>query len=147
MFKSVMKEVCIMILLALAILSILGILFYEYIPASKTLPQMEAYITPENVKKEINEDVLNESTVVQTYSMDETEIKISKKQGDYKAGKQDPFADYLEKNNATATNASSAGTVSSGTTTQTQTQTQSGDQQQTGQTSDKGSFLPDRGTK
>lgn len=142
MLKSVIKEICIMLLLAIAILAILGVLFYEYIPASKTLPTMEAYTTPANVMEEINTDVLNESTIVQTYSMDDTEIKISKKQGDYKAGKQDPFADYITQSNATSTNTSSSGTTSARTTSESNTT--SG---QTQNTSDEGSYLPDRGTK
>lgn len=145
MFKSVMKEICIMIILAIAILAVMGVLFYEYIPASKTLPTLEAYKTPENVMKEIDEGVLDESTIVQTYRMDETEIKISKKQGDYKAGKQDPFSDYMTQNTASATNTSSSGSGSSSSGSSGTGSSQSGTSE--GGSSNQGGYLPDRGTK
>ena len=55
MIKSIIKEAFIMLLLCIAILLILGILFYDYIPTNKVIPEKEAYSTPNNVKEEINE--------------------------------------------------------------------------------------------
>ena len=57
MLKSVIKEIFIILLLSIAILLILGILFYEYIPINKVVPEKEAYTTPEEVKNEINEAI------------------------------------------------------------------------------------------
>ena len=54
MVKSVLKEICIILLLSVAILLILGIIFYEYIPINQTVPTREAYVTSENVKAEID---------------------------------------------------------------------------------------------
>ena len=51
MVKSAIKEIFIILLLSIAILLILGILFYDYIPINRVIPQKEAYVTPENVKK------------------------------------------------------------------------------------------------
>ena len=47
----ILKEIFIIILLALAIVLILGVLFYNYIPTNKLLPGQVAY-TP---TKEVNE--------------------------------------------------------------------------------------------
>ena len=57
MIKSVIKEIFIMILLGIAIILILGILFYDYIPSNKLVPVKEAYETPNDVKEEINEQI------------------------------------------------------------------------------------------
>ena len=50
MLKSVIKEIFIILLLSIAIVLILGILFYDYIPINKVIPDREAYTTPENVR-------------------------------------------------------------------------------------------------
>ena len=58
MFKSVIKEILIMLLLCVAIVLILGVIFYNYIPTNKAIPnKLAAYTTPENVKTEIEEEV------------------------------------------------------------------------------------------
>ena len=38
MLKTVLKETCIMLLLCVAIVLILGVVFYDYIPANKAIP-------------------------------------------------------------------------------------------------------------
>jgi uncharacterized SAM-binding protein YcdF (DUF218 family) len=38
MFKSVIKEILIMLLLCVAIVLILGVIFYNYIPTNKAIP-------------------------------------------------------------------------------------------------------------
>ena len=38
MFKSVIKEILIMLLLCVAIVLILGVIFYNYIPTNKVIP-------------------------------------------------------------------------------------------------------------
>ena len=50
MTKSILKEIIIVLLLCLAIILVLGILLYEYVPMSKTIPNQVAYTTPEEVK-------------------------------------------------------------------------------------------------
>lgn len=57
MLKSVIKEIFIILLLSIAILLILGILFYDYIPINRVVPQPEAYSTPDEVKNEIDEEI------------------------------------------------------------------------------------------
>ena len=58
MFKSVIKEILIMLLLCVAIVLILGVIFYNYIPTNKAIPnKLAAYTTPENVKTEIEEEL------------------------------------------------------------------------------------------
>ena len=70
MVKSILKEVFIILLLSIAILLILGILFYEYIPINRVIPEAEAYTTPENVLQELNENITESSEKVEvTYEV------------------------------------------------------------------------------
>ena len=57
MIKSVFKEVSIMLLICLAIVLVLGVIFYDYIPNNKVVPSKIAYETPQNVKEEIEVEI------------------------------------------------------------------------------------------
>lgn len=95
MLKSVMKEVCIILLLSIAILLILGIVFYDYIPIGVTIPTKEAYETPDEVKNEINDETAESLKTVKTYEVTDSDLYKYKQKADYNEGKADPFA--LEK--------------------------------------------------
>ena len=53
MAKSIIKELIIVLLLCLAIILVLGILLYEYVPVSKTIPNVVPYNKPDAVKADI----------------------------------------------------------------------------------------------
>ena len=79
MFKSVIKEILIMLLLCVAIVLILGVIFYNYIPTNKVIPnKLAAYTTPENVKTEIEEKVEAAEKEEITYQIDGTDLKLYK---------------------------------------------------------------------
>lgn len=96
MIKSVLKEIIITLLLCIAILLILGIIFYDYNPLSKIVPNKVAYETPEEVKNELDgqevKDVL-ESGVNIVYSIDGLDLNIDRKNNSYVSGKLNPFAE------------------------------------------------------
>lgn len=92
MIKSVIKEIVIILLLSITIVLLLGILFYEYIPINKVIPEKEAYITPEEVKNEIEEEIIESEKVEVTYEVTDSDLNIYKQSGSYLAGKSDPFA-------------------------------------------------------
>ena len=52
MVKTIIKETCIILLLIVAILLVLGIVFYEYIPITKVVPEKVSYTIPESVRNE-----------------------------------------------------------------------------------------------
>ena len=52
MAKSVFKEIIIVLLLCLAITLVFGVLLYDYIVNTKTIPAEVVYDTSEEVKKE-----------------------------------------------------------------------------------------------
>jgi len=92
MVKSIIKETFIMLLLCVAIILILGILFYDYIPINKVVPTKQAYSTPENVKTEINEQITEIEKTEVSYEITDSDLNLYKQTSSYKPGKSDPFS-------------------------------------------------------
>lgn len=92
MLKSVIKEIFIILLLSIAILLILGILFYDYIPINRVVPQKEAYSTPDEVKNEIDEEIAETEKIEVTYEVTDADLNIYRQTGSYTEGKANPFA-------------------------------------------------------
>lgn len=116
MNKSIIKEIIIMLLLLLAIILVLAILFYDYIPTSKVIPEIETYQTEESISKELQDDLQAEtSQVVKTYEVDATDLQVYEQAKDYKKGKVNPFSSY--NTNTVANNANSQTQAGAGQTT------------------------------
>lgn len=115
MAKSFIKELIIMLLLCLAIILILGILLYEYVPTSKTIPNTVSYTTPDEVKEELLEtDNVDESQIVMTYEINSSDLNNYKRIQDYKPGKANPFSSYETTGSDTQSNGATTGNGSSG---------------------------------
>lgn len=112
MAKSIIKEMIIVLLLSLAIILVLGIAFYEYIPIAKTVPNEVNYTTPGEAKEELmNSETANEEEVILTYSINSSDLSNYKRTQKYKPGKANPFSSYQvndgtngNNNNSTAGN-------------------------------------------
>lgn len=141
MAKSILKELIIVLLLCLAIMLVLGILLYEYVPITKTIPNQVAYTTPEDVKQELlASDEIDQSQVVMTYEINSDDLNNYRRIQDYKPGKANPFSSY--ETQATTENAES-GNVPAG-------QGDSGTSSSSGSSSSStsgGQFFQDKGTK
>lgn len=152
MTKKIFKELIISLLLCLAIILLLGILLYEYVPMTKTIPNPVSYTTPENVKQELaNTQGVSEDEIIMTYEVDSTDLNNYKRIQDYKPGKANPFSSYLTPE-TTATNNGNGGTDGStsatgnGTTANPSGTTTSGNAQDNSNTSG-GHFFQDKGIK
>lgn len=147
MAKSIMKELIIVLLLCLAIILVLGILLYEYIPMSKTIPNQVAYTVPEEVKEELlASDQVDESEIVMTYEINSEDLNNYKRIQDYKPGKANPFSSYATQ--VTTENATSGQTTSGTTSSLNSSTTSSNATQSNNETiSSGGSFFQDKGTK
>ena len=104
MIKSVFKEIFIILLLSIAILLILGILFYDYIPINSYIPEREAYTTPNNVLEELNEAITETEKIEVTYEVTDSDLNIYRQSGSYTEGKANPFALESEEPENTNTN-------------------------------------------
>lgn len=119
MVKSVIKEIIIILLLIVAVVLALGVLFYNYIPSNKTVPQVQTYRTAESVEKELKEQVTEDETVLVTYEITTDDLKNLQRTQQYVGGKANPFSTYEEpvqntedgnmtNNNSLGTNVNSA---------------------------------------
>ena len=96
MLKSVFKEIIIVLLLLIILILLLGILFYDYMPNSKTVPaKVQEYALEETVKQELEENLNNKSEeIVKTYQLDSVDIEHYERTNEYNKGKVNPFAEY-----------------------------------------------------
>lgn len=159
MAKSIIKEIIIMLLICLAIILILGILLYEYVPASKTMPNEVSYTTPSDVKEELLSSAdVDDSQIIVTYEVNQDDLNNYKKVQNYKPGKANPFASGETTDSSNATNTtngnSSAGNSNNGNTGSSSTGNTSAGSQTGGSsntdsntTTSGGSYFPDKGTK
>lgn len=107
MVKSIFKEIIIVLLLIIIIILLLGILFYDYIPTSKTLPtKVQEYALEETVKQELDKELnnLNSEEIVKTYRLDAADIEHYEATNQYDKGKVNPFAEYSSDANETDDN-------------------------------------------
>ena len=127
MIKSILKEIIIVLLLCAIILFVLGILFYDYNPINKVVPNKIAYSVPENIKNELEENVQNTLSVEnKVYTIEGSDLNIYKKSKTYNPSKENPFAsttseDTNTPNNTvkTNTNGEQGGNTTNGTKTNT----------------------------
>lgn len=159
MAKSIIKEIIIMLLICLAIILILGILLYEYVPASKTMPNEVSYTTPSDVKEELLSSAdVDDSQIIVTYEVNQDDLNNYKKVQNYKPGKANPFDSGETTDSSNATNTtngnSSAGNSNNGNTGSSSTGNTSAGSQTGGSsntdsntTTSGGSYFPDKGTK
>lgn len=97
MAKKLIKEMIIMLLICLAIILILGVLLYEYVPSNKIIPEEVSYTTPTAVQEELSkgENVENDEIIL-TYSVDSTDLDNYERINTYVPGKPNPFSPYSE---------------------------------------------------
>lgn len=91
--KSIFKEICIMLLLCVAIVLVLGVIFYDSIPSNKVVPnKLASYETPEDVATEINEQITEADKVEVSYEITGSDLTLYKQTHSYTPGKIDPFS-------------------------------------------------------
>ncbi len=152
MAKKVIKELIISLLLCLAIILLLGILLYEYIPMAKTVPNPVSYNTPDNVKQELaNSENVDEEQIIMTYEVDSNDLNNYKRIQDYKPGKANPFSSFETTGTNTTTGNSGNGTSSSNANSTNNSGTSNSGAQNNGATnegnSSGGQFFQNKGTK
>ena len=96
MTKNIFKEIIITLLICVVIIILLAIIFYNYNPLNKVVPNKIAYSTPEDIKAEIAddkvEDVLQDGYNV-IYKVEDADLDKYTKSNRYIPGKAHPFGD------------------------------------------------------
>ena len=150
MAKSIIKEIIIALLLCLAIVLVLGILLYEYVPITKTIPNEVSYTTPENVNEELlSSSDVDDSQIIMTYEINSDDLSNYKRVQDYKPGKANPFSSYeTTGENTTESGSSTGGSTSSGSSSSgTSTSTGNSSTSNDDSSSSGGQFFQNTGTK
>lgn len=120
MVKSIIREICIMLLLCIAIILILGVLFYDYIPTNKAIPnKLATYTTPENVQTEINEQVTELEKAEVSYEITSSDLSLYKQSHSYTSGKVDPFSASTSMNTENGNGSNTGTNTNTNTTTNT----------------------------
>lgn len=146
MAKNIIKEIIIILLLCLAIILVLGVLLYEYVPSNKIIPEKVSYTTPENVKEELNKtDGVDEEEIIMEYKVEASDLNNYKKVSDYVPGKPNPFSSY---NTETTNGQNNSSGNSSGTTGNNSNSSNAGSTNTSnGNQSSAGTYIPNKGTK
>ena len=119
--KSIIKEIIIVALLAVAIILILGVIFYNYIPINVVVPSdVEPYQTSSSVKEEIEETITELPKVEDVaFEITNSDLTLYRRADSYNPGKANPFAPYVTNSVGVDTTNSGEGTSSGGTTSTT----------------------------
>lgn len=123
MIKTIIKESMIVLLLCIAILFVLSILFYDYNPLNKVVPNKIAYTVPENIRNELEEEILENTLTVdnKVYTVEGSDLNIYKRSNSYNPSKENPFASTAN-GDSNVTNNTTANTNNNTNRTNTQTQ-------------------------
>lgn len=90
---SIIKEVIVSLLVCLIVLIALSLGFYKFIPNNKVIPETVTYQASEDIEKEMNVDVNNNSdNIVKTYEITASDLDKYQKSKEYVPGKKNPFA-------------------------------------------------------
>ena len=121
--KRFLKELMITVLLCIALVLILAVIFYDYIPINKAIPEPVDYTMPESLS-EVKEELKNavqdeEEKIIVTYEIDDSDLSGYKKQGSYKEGKVDPFSMTSTTSSNNTTNDNGLNTINNSNTTNT----------------------------
>lgn len=160
MGKSIAKEIIIGLLLCLAILLVMAVMMYSFIPNNKVIPEPIKYSAPEEVKKVLDEAATDSSQVILTYEVNASDLSIAQRTNDYNPGKVNPFSSYQvqkatpEEGSNSSTGGisptgrntsgnSSSGTSSSGRTSESTTESGTS----TNTNTSGGTYYKDKGTK
>ena len=148
MAKNVLKEIIIILLLTLAIILLLGVLLYEYVPMNKVVPEAVTYTATEETRQALEEKTAQDSDeVILSYEVTSTDLKNYKKGKDYKAGRKNPFSAVTttEAGNTTQTNTTgNTNTTNSESKVNTENTTNT---EKNNSTSNSTNYYPDKGIK
>jgi len=93
MTKVVIRETIIALLVCLAVLLILSIALYNYIPANKVVPESVQYSPSKEIQTQLNAAVEdNSKEILMTYEVTATDLDNFEKTNEYNPGKANPFA-------------------------------------------------------
>ena len=93
MEKVIIRETIISLLVCLAVLLILSVALYNYIPANKVVPESVEYTPSADIKTQLNSEVEdNSSEILMTYEITASDLDNFERTNEYNPGKANPFS-------------------------------------------------------
>lgn len=93
MAKVIIRETIIALLVCLAVLLILSVALYNYIPSNKVVPETVDYSPSKEIQTQLNAAVEdNSKEILMTYEVTATDLENFEKTNEYNPGKANPFA-------------------------------------------------------
>ena len=117
MLRDVIKEIIVFLVLLIIIGLVLAILFYDSLPATRTIPsRVVPYALPEDIMEVLQEAHTEGRSTIYTFSIDNV-----RGFSQFTPGKQNPFAEHViepppEQGNTTNTTGGTGGTGGTGST-------------------------------
>ena len=148
MSKSIIKEIIIILLLCLAIIVVLGLLLYDYVPMAKVVPEPVSYTTPEDVKEElVQAGEVDDNQVIMTYEVNSSDLNNYEKIKNYNPGKANPFSSYQSQTNENGNATDGNKTSTTGSTKDTTNANTNSNTTTNNSSSSGGHFFQDKGKK
>lgn len=114
--SKIIKEIIIMLLVCLVGMLLFSVIFYEYIPNRKIIPEVTQYSASDKIKEQMADDIdKKDDQIVKTFEVTSSDLNNFKVTKDYVAGKANPFAAVASdaESNATTSKSSSNNNSSS----------------------------------
>ena len=122
--SKIIKEIIIMLLVALAGMLLFAVLFYEYIPNRKVVPEVSQYTASEKIQELKADDIdTRNEQVIKTFEVTSSDLSNYKVTNDYVAGKSNPFEPIAESPDSGSSTTKPGNTNESGSSTKTDTET------------------------
>ena len=95
--KTLIKEIIIALLVCLAVLLVLSVLLYDFIPTNKVIPEAVEYEPTSEIEVELNAAVDdNSDQIIKTYEITANDLENFERTNEYLPGKANPFAAVSE---------------------------------------------------
>ena len=114
--SKIIKEIIILLLVCLVGMLLFSVIFYEYIPNRKIVPEVTQYSASDKIKEQMADDIdKKDDQIVKTFEVTSSDLNNFKVTKDYVAGKANPFAAVASdaESNATTSKSSSNNNSSS----------------------------------
>ncbi len=97
MVKVIIRETIISLLVCLAVLLVLSLVFYNYIPSNKVIPETVEYKPSKEIQTQLNTAVNDDSKeIIMTYEITSQDLDNYERINEYNPGKANPFAPVSE---------------------------------------------------
>lgn len=113
---DLIKDLIISILIVICIALVVSVIFYNRIPLSKVIPELQEYALSSEMQEDLNRSYTDEATeIVTTYYIDAADLKKYESTKEYDKGKKNPFA--VESDSSETGNTANLNNIDSNTST------------------------------